>query len=231
MTKKKLDRTRYEVYLFYFLLLLPLWMFLAWYFWPKTRLQLAIIDKTVLTEESQENASLNWILRKEKYTKANNRLYGVSRDYFGFFPKPNQKYELRGLERFDQSQLKTLTSMSDVAYVTDTYGIYSNEWFLRINQSERSRILYGGLSAQDMDFLQLMKEQKKLIITEFNTFASPTKPAVAKRFEETFKIHWTGWVGRYFDSFDTLQNKELPRWLIHNYKKKHHNRWPFKNSG
>jgi hypothetical protein len=76
-----------------------------------------------------------------------------------------------------------------------------------------------------------MKRKKKLVITEFNTFATPTPRNIARDFENTFKIRWTGWVGRYFDSLDTLQNKELPRWLVENYKRQNHNKWPFKKSG
>ena len=206
-------------------------MFLAWLFWPKTKLVVAIIDKTVLFRSGQEHASLNWVLRNYKYAKNSKDLYKVGRDYFGFFPKDNREFALKGLEQATESDLEKLSKDADIAYITDTYGVYSKEWYLAKNITERQRLIYGGLSSQDLSFLKKMKEKQKLVITEFNTFATPTPDNIARDFERTFKIKWTGWVGRYFDSLDTLKNKELPRWLIENYKAQNNNQWPFKRSG
>jgi hypothetical protein len=217
--------------LFYTVIALPLWMFLIWFFWPKTKLVIAIIDKTVLFKSGQEHASLNWVLRSNKYSKTADELYQVGKDYYGFFPNKNKRFDLKGLERASDDDLEKLSRDAQMAYVTDTYGIYSKEWYLAKNITERQRLLYGGLSTQDMTFLKKMKEKKKLIITEFNTFATPTPEGVARDFEQTFKIRWTGWVGKYFDSFDTLKNTELPRWLVENYKAQNNNKWPFKRAG
>ncbi len=217
--------------LFYAVIALPLWMFLAWLVWPKTKMVIAIVDKTVLFKSGQEHASLNWVLRSNKYAKTTKELYKVENDYFGFFPNKRKNFDLRGLERATESELDKLAHDSDMTYFTDTYGVYAKEWYLAKNITERQRLLYGGLSPKDFIFLKKMKEKKKLIITEFNTFATPTPEAVAKDFERTFKIKWTGWVGKYFDSFDTLQNKELPRWLVENYKRQNGNSWPFKKAG
>ncbi|WP_026898016.1 hypothetical protein [Daejeonella oryzae] len=229
--KKNKRRLSAGVLLFYFVMLLPVWMWLAWLVWPKTKLVIAIVDKTVLNVAGQEHASLTWVLRNQKYSKTNDDLYGVKKDYFGFFPKENKEYELKGLEKFSTDQLDQIGTLSDMMYVTDTYGIYSTEWFLGRNITDRQRLIYGGLSANDMHLIKKMKQQKKLIITEFNTFATPTSPAIAAEMEKTFKIKWTGWVGKYFDSFDTLQNKELPVWLLRDYKKQNNNKWPFKKAG
>lgn len=226
-----MKRSKLNIAFFYLILFLPFWMFALWIIWPKTKLVIAIVDKTVLFKSGQEHASLNWVLRNNKFSKNNNDLYRVSRDYFGFFPDKNKKFDLKGLEKFNEKQLVKLSEDAEMAYVTDTYGIYSKEWYLAENITERQRLLYGGLTWQDLFFLRQMKAKKKLIITEFNTFATPTPDAVAKEFGNTFKIKWTGWVGKYFDSFDTAQNKELPKWLVENYKKQNNNKWPFKKSG
>lgn len=226
-----MKRGIFSTILFYLVIALPLWMFVIWFFWPKTKLVIAIVDKTVLFKTGQEHASLTWVLRNNKYSKTSKDLYKVGRDYFGFFPNKNKKYDLKGLERASDEDLEKLSRHSDMAYITDTYGIYSKEWYLAKNITERQRLLYGGLSPQDMTFLKKMKEKKKLIITEFNTFATPTSNTVARDFEQTFKIKWTGWVGKYFDSFDTVRNKELPKWLVENYKAQNNGKWPFKRSG
>lgn len=213
------------------LLLTPVWLWLAWLLTEKRVLVLAIIDKTVLTTKGQEHISLNWVLNQEKFSKKNAELYNREKDYFGFFPLDNNKYQLKGLERFSNDRLQQLSQDVDIAYLTDTYGIYNNEWYHEGDDKARSGIVYGGMSRQDLYFIQQMRAKHKLIITEFNCLASPTDSAVRAGFEKTFGISWTKWIGRYFDSFDTSRNKELPRWLIDLYKKQHRGQWPFTKSG
>ena len=213
------------------LLLLPIWMFILWLFTPKRTLVLAIIDKTVLTKKGQEHISLNWVLNQERFSKTATQLYKRERDYYGFFPLDHEKFQLKGLERFNEAQLGQLSNDADVAYITDAYGIYRNEWYHQGDTKERSGIVYGGMSQQDFYFLDQMRSKHKLIITEFNCLGSPTAPAVRSGIENAFGIKWTGWIGRYFDSFDTTKNKELPSWLIKNYREQHHGAWPFTQSG
>jgi hypothetical protein len=213
------------------IIIFPLIMWLVWFFTPKTKLVVAIVDKTVLDQSGQEHISLNWVLNHNRFTKTSAQGYNISNDYYGFFPKDNEKFRLKGLERFSSEQLKQLSNDADVAYFTDTYGVYKNEWYTQQNKAKLSGVLYGGMSAQDVEFLQNMKERHKLIITEFNTIGSPTNADNRNKFEKMFGMHWTGWTARYFDSFDTIKNKELPRWLIRNYKKQHEQKWPFHKAG
>ncbi len=214
-----------------FIVLLPLWMWLAWFFTPQKKLVVAIIDKTVLTPQGQEHKSLNWILTNERYTKTHHKGYKINHDYFGFFPLPDEKFKIKGLERFSVAQLQQLSADADMVYVTDTYGIYKNEWYSGKGSTERSGIVYGGMSDNDVTLLDDMKAKHKLIVTEFNSIGSPTTLEVRGRFERLFAMHWSGWTARYFDSFDTLKNKELPKWLIRSYKREHDNKWPFHKSG
>ncbi|MDP9048763.1 MAG: hypothetical protein M3N14_11555, partial [Bacteroidota bacterium] len=125
------------------ILLLPLWMWMAWLLTPKTKLVVAIVDKTVLDRSGQEHISLNWVLNNNHFTKTSALGYGINHDYFGFFPSDSEKYRIKGLERFSSEQLKQLSADADAAYFTDTYGIYRNEWFRKIDINERSPILYG----------------------------------------------------------------------------------------
>ena len=105
-------------------LLLPLWMWLAWFFTPKRQLVAALVDKTVLHPDGQEHVSLTWILNHQRFTKTKRREYAIDQDYFGFFPLPDQQYRIKGLERFTNQQLTQLSRDCDLAYYTDTYGIY-----------------------------------------------------------------------------------------------------------
>ncbi|RZK59546.1 MAG: hypothetical protein EOO91_04900 [Pedobacter sp.] len=214
-----------------FIFAIPVLMFMFWWLKPKNKMVVAIIDKTVLTSDGQEHISLTWILNHERLTKTNTKRYNIRNDYFGFFPKDNEKFRLKGLERFTDVQLKQLSDDADIAYFTDTYGIYKKEWYNQHTDQRSSGILYGGLSEKDLDFLALMKAKKKLIVTEFNTIGSPTTQQNRSRFESMFGMHWTGWTARYFDSLDTLKNTELPKWLVKNYKTSNNNKWTFKRAG
>ncbi|MDO3645338.1 hypothetical protein [Mucilaginibacter sp. L3T2-6] len=213
------------------ILLLPLWMWLAWLFSPKTKLVAAIVDKTVLTQQGQEHLSFTWILNHKRLTKTRRKSYNAASDYFGFFPLRDEKFRLKGLERFSTAQLQQLSADADLVYVTDTYGIYKNEWFSGKANTERSGMLYGGMSDNDVKLLANMKAKHKLVVAEFNSIASPTPAGVRSRFEQLFGMHWTGWTARYFDSFDTLLNKELPHWLTAGYKREHGGKWPFHRPG
>ncbi len=212
-------------------LFLPVWMLIAWLVTGKRKMVIAIIDKTISTTKNQEYISLNWVLNQEKFSKTNTSLYKRERDYYGYFLLDKGKFQLKGLERFNTLQLDQLSIDANAVYITDACGIYRNEWFNLGDSKEKSGIPYGGLNRQDFYFLQQMRAKHKLIITEFNCLAPPTSPTVRSAFESDFGIKWTGWIGRYFDSFDTTKNKELPKWLISNYKLQHKGAWPFTKSG
>lgn len=236
MSEKVLNkRTRIKIswrgLLAIIIFLLPFWMLVVWFFLPGRKLLIAIVDKTVVEYPGQEHLSLHWVLNQEKFLKNNTERYEPDKDYFGFFPLEDEKYKLKGLERFDSTQLQKLSIDADAAYITDAYGVFRNEWFKQGNIQDRSGIVYGGMSKQDIYFLELMKQKGKLIITEFNSIGSPTDPVIRNRFEQAFGIKWSGWIGRYFESFDTTVNKELPGWLIKNYKRTHNDQWPFKKGG
>lgn len=213
------------------ILLIPLWMWLWWLLTPKTKLVVAIIDKTVLSPKAQEHSSITWVLNNNRFTKTPTQEYDASHDYFGFFPGDKKKYTIKGLERFSSAQLNKLSSDADVVYFTDTYGVYENEWYGKSDIGGRSQIIYGGLSSQDNEFLKDMKERHKLILAEFNTFGSPTNVGNRVTFENLFGMHWSGWMARYFVSFDTTKNKDLPKWLIRDYKNENDNKWPFHRAG
>ncbi len=217
--------------LFVLLLLLPLWMWLAWLLTPERKMVAAIVDKTVLDNHGQEHISLTWILNHERFTKTRDQAYASAHDYFGFFPLADRKFRLKGLERLSTTQLDQLSTEADLAYYTDTYGIYKQEWYAGTPQTERSGMIYGGMTRKDVAFLQKMKARHKLVLAEFNDINSPTDPGVRQQFEATFGLRWTGWIGRYFASLDTMTNEELPRWLVRNYRRQHGGQWPFHQGG
>lgn len=211
--------------------ILPFIMYAAWALQPKKELKIAIIDKTVLTTDGDEHKSLNWILTNDKYSKQDGQLYSISDDYYGFFPQKDKKYAVKDFENYDSLSLKNFADNTDAIFLTDTYGLYKKEWYGSNLRGEYSPLIYGGTSKKEIDLLSKMKAEHKLIITEFNTVASPTSVLRRIQFEEMFGLKWTGWAGRYFNNLDTIKNKEIPIWVIRDYKIQHQDQWPFTKAG
>ncbi|HET7732856.1 MAG TPA: hypothetical protein VFK73_03380, partial [Paludibacter sp.] len=223
-------------------LLSPLLMYLVWLVTPEKKLNILILDKTVLQTQAQEHRSISWILTHEKYKHSLTGLYQHDTDYFGFFPNDSGKYKIKDFDNYSAKSLDSLVNLYDIAYYTDLYGIYKGEWYSTYpnaasapvttdNSMEHTDKIYGGMTSKELLFLQKMKLKRKLIISEFNVIASPTPAPVRHAFEKEFNITWTGWIGRYYETLDTLKNKELPRWMKANYLAQHNNKWHFNQSG
>lgn len=212
-------------------LLIPLWLWIAWLVQAETRLQMIILDKTVLNDDAIEHKSVNWLLDHGKYVRADGNLARVNVDYSGFFPLDDEQFEVHDLHDFSDAMLDSLSFANDAVYVADTYGIYANEWYHGKNVSERSSLVYGGMTANEAKLLARMKKKGKLVLMEFNSIASPTGDKVRGQVEDLFHFHWTGWTGRYFARLDTARNPELPRWVVRLYLQQHQQRWPFSKDG
>jgi len=208
--------------------------FILWILWlinPSIKTKILILDKTVLTNDGPEHLALDWVLSHRKYFKKDGTFYSAKNDYFGFFPLEDEKFKIKDLSNLSERQIDSLSNVFDMTYFTDTYGIYTNEWYQRNDISEHSGKVYGGLEKNDVLFLQRMKEKKKLIMAEFNFFATPTATSVKIDAEQLLGLRWSGWTGRYFEQLDTLKNSELPKWISRLYKEQHHNQWPFTKPG
>lgn len=211
------------------ILSIPFWMWLSWFISSKKKLVAIIIDKTVEKRIVEQHTSFTWVLNNDRFSKTKTSLYNNSRDYFGFFPLQNEKFRIKGLERFSSDMLEKLSNDADMVYFTDTYGVYKNDWYQ--NNKEEHGLLYGGMSDEDIQLLRLMKLKHKLIISEFNTIGSPTSEKERQDFENLFGLKWTGWIGCYFTSLDPSVNVDLPQWIVTKFKNEHKQQWPFHNAG
>lgn len=209
--------------------LLPLWMWLAWLLTSKKKMVAVIVDKTEIPN-GEQHASFTWILNNQRFTKSKTHLYKNSNDYFGFFPLKDEKFRIKGLERFSTEMLEKLSNDADLVYFTDTYGVYKDDWFKKTKAVGPEEI-YGGMSEQDIQLLEMMKVKHKLIISEFNTIGSPTSENIRGDFENLFGLKWSGWIGCYFSSLDTINNADLPKWIVNNYQQEHSQKWPFHHAG
>jgi hypothetical protein len=210
---------------------IPGYFLLKWAFQPKKELKILILDKTVPSYDRVNHRSFNWILTHENYVKGDKKRYNYTKDYYGFFPlKPERKKEYK-IKRIRLSQVIALADSFDMAYFTDTYGVFFNDWYKGISRTRRSRKIYGGLNNNDYLFMKEMDNRGKLIISEFNTLIFPTDPLERAKVEDLLGIKWSEWIGKYFNTLDSAKNPELPVWILDKYREQYMKPWAFKNSG
>ena len=195
------------------------------------KLNVLILDKTVLNKDCQEHRSFNWVLDHFGYVKPDTSFYKPEEDYYGFFPLESPQFDIRDFEPYSKLQIDSLAQAVDLLLYADSYGVYKNEWYEEGSINEYSGKVYGGLTHKDFLIAKAAAKNNKVLITEFNILASPTSGRVRKEMEQLLGVRWTGWTGRYFDILDTLANPELPRWMLNLYMEQHQEKWPFKESG
>ena len=213
------------------LCLIPIASWLIWNIKPSKPINIMVLNKTVLGLERKEHRAIFWLLLNDKYVKDDNKVYRMEKDYYGFHPiKPlkSRKYEVK---RIKLEEINDLVSKFDVAYYSDTYGVFFNEWFRRQSGQGKGTLIEGGLNNNDYLFIKGLHDQGKLLIAEYNFIAPPTIQLVRKKAEELLGIKWTNWTGRYINELDPAKSKDLPDWIVGIYKKRNDGEWPFTGAG
>lgn len=189
-----------------------------------------VMNKTFNSENS-ESAAFKWLLTHNKYKKSDRHFYSSRNDFYGIKKIDHTHHQMHDISTMNESQLDSLSDYYDIAYYMDTYGIIQEK--KKAKELPKSFVLSknGGFDLNDIAFLKKMKEKKKLIITEYNLLAPPTSKENRILIENLFGLKWTQWIGSYFSSLDTTNNKELPEWIVQLYKNQHNNQWPFRNAG
>ncbi len=195
---------------------------LVWRLFPFRQLEVWAVDKTVPYPDYREHAGLFWILKNEKIAKSGSKqLYDEKSDYFGFYPYG--KDEWRGIP------LPTSGTRPDLIYITDTYGVYKDDYMQRRLSGEWSPKIYGGLSAEDIRTIRQNLGEGNTFIAEFNTAASPTNQVDRDTLGRLLGVEWSGWIGRYF--VDLSAGNEVPPWVIESYETQHKAQWEFYGRG
>ena len=209
-------------------LLVVLVAFLVWLFKPSHTLEVFILDKTVPTQERREHQSFHWVLNQEKYVKQDGNRYDLKKDYYGFFPiKPEkQQFDFRSLSLRD---VETISDRVDMAYYTDTYGVYYNDWYTENGPDvSGDQKVYGGLNQNDYLLLKALMEKGKTILTEFVLLDKSASGLVRKKTEDLLHLQWEGWIGKHFES---LKPDSCPAWIVKLYKSQNQGQWPFTSPG
>ncbi len=205
------------------LTVLSCWSTVVWWLEQDNTLHAIILDKTVSDTSYREHKTLMWLLNNLKYKNSTTgQPFKYNQDYYGFFPLPEQKYEIRDLP----DHLRD----ADLIYITDTYGVYTEDYY-RINvRGERSKLIYGGLKVDDVSKIEQGLNKNNILIAEFNTLGTPSEEQATRRLQALLGVKWTGWIGRYFADL-SVANTEIPVWLIANYEKQYQQKWLFAGAG
>lgn len=212
------------------LVLIPIVSWIFWNFKPSKKLNILIVNKTVLEPGIPEQKALFWILNNEKFVNDRDKMYNMHRDYYGFHPQKPLKERKYEINRIRLSETEQLSDNYDAAYYVDTYGVFFNEWYDR-NVKGRGTLIEGGLNNSDYVFLDKMHAKNKLIIAEYNFLASPTDGLVRNKVENMLDFHWTGWSGRYVNNLEPDKSRDLPGWVVDMYQNNHKGDWPYSGSG
>lgn len=196
--------------------------FIIWKAKPSKILKVLIIDKTVPKNTYREHKGFMWILNNLKIKNGDsNTNFKYDRDYYGFFPLPSEKYSIR--------ELPENLGKQDLIYLTDTYGVYKEDFYENNVSGSRSEIIYGGTKIEEIAKIKSTLNNNT-IIGEFNTLASPTDISAREEIQNIFGLKWNEWIGRYFSDLSS-ENIELPSWMKENYAMQQGEKWAFKGSG
>ncbi|MBP7731285.1 MAG: hypothetical protein KA114_06590 [Bacteroidales bacterium] len=215
------------------ILILPAINFFRWAFQEKKPINIIILDKTVPTLERINHKSLVWVLTNGRFVKSNGNSYSFRKDYYGFFPTRPLREKGWKQNNLRITEIMSIADSMDALYYTDTYGVFTNDWYRGISKSRRSRKLYGGLNNTDYLYLVEMQLRNKLCILEYNTFDYPTADLERYKTKERLGIEFDGWTGKYFSSLDTAarENKDFPIWMTAMYRRQYFKPWTFTKPG
>jgi len=187
-----------------------------------TPMNIWIVDKTVPNTEYIKHTGFLWMLNSRKITSTKtNELYEYQKDYYGFFPIDINNYEIK--------ELPDEPEYPDLIYLTDTYGVYVDDYFRENTSGTRSELINGGLQSEEIVSLKENLGQGNTLIGEFNTAASPTNKENRDQLGEVFRMSWTGWYGRYFK--DLSKDIEVPAWAVRSYEERNNTEWKFSGEG
>ncbi len=88
-------------------------------------------------------------------------------------------------------------------------------------------MLYGGLTAGDLDALEGAARSGATLVGEFNTAAEPTVDSVRVRAERLFGFRSTGWTGRRSSDL----RRDLPPWAAAAWERQSGRPWSFGGAG
>jgi len=154
--------------------------FVYWHMQPDIPLNVWIVDKTVPVPDYREHKGLMWALNHYKIvSEKTEKSFRYDQDYFGFFPLTEEIYDVRPIPDVKED--------IDLIYLTDTYGVYTDDYMIPNVRGTHSEIIYGGLQTDEMNIIR-QNLHGNTVIGEFNIASSPTNVDNRLELETVFGI-------------------------------------------
>lgn len=191
------------------------------YFIHPKKLHVLLIDKMRLDEKESQKRSFFWVLNHDRYVKSTGSSYDYG-DYVGFHRLDNGQYRHNSLQRLSVESVGYIASQMDAVYYKGTYQAFEQS-------SGHFPAWENNMTDKDYLLLKTLKQQNKLVVNEFPMFHAYKKAYLRQSFEHEFGVAWTGWVGKYYESLDTLKT-DMPAWIWRSYVSRGGS-WNFRKPG
>lgn len=203
-------------------------LFVIWHLLPKKVLNVAVLDKTVLSYSEDDNIvkdnvyrkhrGFHWILNQQRYVKPDGSKYDYKCDYFG--PMLDEEGSYDHSVEFADAGFKP-----DLVYLADAYGL-GNDTFGHYNGSSP---LNGGISDDDMSYISFAYESGAPILAEATLFSSPLSDSVRYQLINLLGVTPTKWIGRYIVDLEDFT--DVPDWAPPMYEQQEGVEWRFTGPG
>lgn len=192
-----------------------------WRIMPATPLKVWVVDKTVPKPDYREHKGLMWVLNYLKFSKEDKTQFSYDKDFYGFYPT--------GSESYSTHEMPDTKENPDLIYITDTYGVYTDDLKYAAVNGNASELVYGGLENKEINSLKLNLGNGNTLIGEFNISSAPTNLENRTELGKIFGVKWSGWKGRYFKELS--KNGEVNEWIVKNYEEQYKEAWNFTGGG
>lgn len=203
-------------------------VFIGWLFAPETRLNVCLLNKTVLTVEDGNDIDIRsvyrkhqgffWLLEQQRYVFEDGSFYNTKSDYFG--PILDENGQITSIR-----ELSSLDYIPDLMYVADVYGAVDDTYGYYDGSSARG----SGISIDDMSVISYAYENGATVIAETELFGSVSDSSVYSQLSSLCGVKPTGWVGRYI--YDLQDFTDVPDWAPPMYEKQEGVEWQFSGPG
>lgn len=210
------------------LLIVFIMLFVGWYIKPKTQLNVAVLDKTVLTVEENNDIDIDsvyrkhqglfWLLKQQRYVFEDNDFYETESDYFG--PILNNDGQIES-----ERELSDLDYTPDLMYISDVYGAVDDTY----GYYDGSTAKGAGITVDDMSVISYSHEIGATLIAETELFNTSLDNTIYSQLSSLLGIKPTGWVGRYV--YDLQDFSDVPDWAPPMYEKQEGVEWQFSGPG
>ena len=210
------------------LLLLIAFVFVGWRLKPKTALNVAVLDQTVLSVEDdndidigssyRKHQGLFWLLEQQRYVFEDGNFYNTKTDYFG--PLLDDVGKIKSYRN-----LSELDYQPDLMYVSDVYGATDDSY----GYFDGSAAKGSGVSVDDMSVISYAYENGATVVAEMELFNSNLDSSVYSQLTSLCGVSPTGWVGRYI--YDLQDFTDVPDWAPPMYEKQEGVEWQFSGPG